>query len=87
MTINGGLRFDQMAEYVTTNQLSPRLSLTYKPFASTTFHAGYARYFTPPEQVLSAPTNLSGFANTSAASAVNEASPVRPERWIISTLA
>ena len=80
LTINGGLRFDQMASYVTTNQLSPRLSLTYKPFVSTTFHAGYARYFTPPEQVLSAPTNVNAFANTSAASAVNEASPVRPER-------
>lgn len=80
LTLNAGLRFDQMAAYVTTNQLSPRISLTYTPFASTAFHAGFARYFTPPEQVLSAPTNLAAFANTSAAASVNEASPVRPER-------
>ena len=80
LTLNAGLRFDQMAAYVTTNQLSPRVSLTYTPFASTAFHAGYARYFTPPEQVLSAPTNLAAFANTSAAAGVNQASPVRPER-------
>ncbi|MGP8233369.1 MAG: TonB-dependent receptor [Methylovirgula sp.] len=80
LTLNGGLRFDQMAAYVTTNQLSPRVSLTYKPFAGTTFHAGYARYFTPPEQALAAPTNLALYANTSAAPAVTESSPVRPER-------
>ncbi|REF85924.1 outer membrane receptor protein involved in Fe transport [Methylovirgula ligni] len=80
LTLNAGLRFDQMAAYVTTNQLSPRVSLTYKPFAGTTFHAGYARYFTPPEQALAAPTNLALYANTSAAPGVNESSPVRPER-------
>ncbi len=80
LTLNAGFRFDQMAAYVTTNQLSPRVSLTYKPFAGTTFHAGYARYFTPPEQALAAPTNLALYANTSAAPGVNESSPVRPER-------
>ena len=46
--MNAGLRFDQMWQYVDANQLSPRLSFTYKPFKYTTFHAGYARYFTPP---------------------------------------
>jgi outer membrane receptor protein involved in Fe transport len=80
LTLNAGLRFDQMAAYVMANQLSPRISLTYKPFASTTFHAGYARYFTPPEQALAAPTNLALYANTSAAATVNESSPVEPER-------
>jgi outer membrane receptor protein involved in Fe transport len=79
-TLNGGLRFDQMAEYVTTNQVSPRLSLTYQPFDSTTIHAGYARNFTPPEQVLAAPTNVAAFNNTSAQSQVTQSSPVRPER-------
>ena len=69
LTLNGGLRFDQMDAYVSTNQLSPRISLTYKPFVGTTFHAGYARYFTPPEQALAAPTNLALYANTTAAPA------------------
>ena len=80
LTLNGGLRFDQMDSYVATNQLSPRISLTYKPFVGTTFHAGYARYFTPPEQALAAPTNLALLSNTTAAPEVNQSSPVRPER-------
>jgi outer membrane receptor protein involved in Fe transport len=58
LTLNAGLRFDQMYQYVDANQLSPRISLTWKPFDSTTFHAGYARTFTPPPQVVAAPTNL-----------------------------
>ena len=52
------LRFDQMWQYVDANQLSPRLSFTYKPFENTTFHAGYARYFTPPVLVEAAPANI-----------------------------
>jgi outer membrane receptor protein involved in Fe transport len=78
-TINAGLRFDQMDEFVSANQLSPRLSFTYKPFENTTFHAGYARYFTPPELVEAAPANIGLFNNTTGAvSGQND--PVLPER-------
>jgi outer membrane receptor protein involved in Fe transport len=78
-TINAGLRFDQMEEFISANQLSPRLSFTYKPFENTTFHAGYARYFTPPELVEAAPANISLFNNTTGAlSGQND--PVLPER-------
>ncbi len=80
LTLNVGLRFDQMAEYTDANQLSPRASLVYKPFEDTTFHAGYARYFTPPEMALSAPTNLALFQGTSSQPSVNLDSPVKPER-------
>ena len=65
-TMNAGLRFDQMEQFVNANQFSPRLSFTYKPFENTTFHAGYARYFTPPELVEAAPANISLFKNTTA---------------------
>src|SRR5207302_1375716 len=58
LTLNAGLRFDQMYQYVDANQLSPRISLTWKPYDGTTFHAGYARNFTPPQQVIAAPTNI-----------------------------
>ena len=34
------------------------MSFTYKPFENTTFHAGYARYFTPPVLVEAAPANI-----------------------------
>jgi outer membrane receptor protein involved in Fe transport len=62
LTLNTGLRFDQMVQYVDANQFSPRVSLTYKPFEGTTLHAGYARNFTPPSQVIAAPTNTALFA-------------------------
>jgi outer membrane receptor protein involved in Fe transport len=78
-TINAGLRFDQMDQFISANQFSPRLSFTYKPFENTTFHAGYARCFTPPELVEAAPANISLFNNTTgAASGQND--PVLPER-------
>jgi len=78
-TINAGLRFDQMDQFVSANQFSPRLSFTYKPFENTTFHAGYARYFTPPELVEAAPANISLFNNTTGA-ASGQTDPVLPER-------
>ena len=78
-TINAGLRFDQMEQFISANQFSPRLSFTYKPFENTTFHAGYARYFTPPELVEAAPANIALFNNTTGA-VTGQSSPVLPER-------
>ena len=80
LTLNAGLRFDQMWQYVDANQLSPRVSLTWKPTDSTTFHAGYSRNFTPPEQVLAAPNNLALVQGTTAQPAVSRNDPVLPER-------
>jgi outer membrane receptor protein involved in Fe transport len=80
LTLNAGLRFDQMWQYIDANQLSPRASLTWKPYDGTTFHAGYARNFTPPDQVLAAPTNLALVANTTAQPGVTTNDPVQPER-------
>ncbi len=78
-TINAGLRFDQMDQFVNANQFSPRLSFTYKPFENTTFHAGYARYFTPPVLVEAAPVNTALFNNTTGA-VPGQSDPVLPER-------
>ncbi len=80
LTVNAGLRFDQMWQYVNANQLSPRLNVVYKPFDGTTFHAGYARYFTPPPQAIAAPANIAPFANTTAQPDTFQQSPVLPER-------
>ena len=79
LTLNYGLRFDQMWQYINANQLSPRVNLVYKPWETATIHAGYARYFTPPAQALSAPTNLNLFTNTTQQPEVPFASPVLPE--------
>jgi len=80
LTLNAGLRFDQMWQYVDANQLSPRINLTWKPLDGTTFHAGYSRNFTPPDQVLAAPTNLALVNNTTAQPGVSANDPVQPER-------
>jgi outer membrane receptor protein involved in Fe transport len=81
LTMNAGLRFDQMWQFTDANQLSPRLSFTYKPFDNTTFHAGYARYFTPPVLVEAAPANIAAFNGTTGAPPVGQGnSPVLPER-------
>ena len=80
LTLNAGLRFDQMVQYVDANQFSPRVSLTWRPYDGTTFHAGYARNFTPPQQVIAAPTNLALVQGTSQQPEVSTSSPVLPER-------
>jgi outer membrane receptor protein involved in Fe transport len=80
LTMNYGARFDQMWQYVDANQLSPRVSFTYKPFEFTTFHAGYARYFTPPVLVEAAPANIALFNGTTGASTTPGTDPVLPER-------
>ena len=80
LTMNAGLRFDQMWQYTNANQLSPRLSFTYKPFANTTLHAGYARYFTPPILVEAAPFYPALFNGTTGAASNDGNSPVLPER-------
>lgn len=80
LTLNSGLRFDQMWQFVDANQLSPRVSVVYKPVNETAFHIGYARYFTPPQQALAVPTNLALYNNTTLQPSVPLSSPVRPER-------
>jgi outer membrane receptor protein involved in Fe transport len=80
LTLNAGLRFDQLYQFVDANQLSPRFALVYKPFAGTSIHAGYARYFTPPYQAQATQSNLALFTNTTNQPEVPLNDPVKPER-------
>jgi outer membrane receptor protein involved in Fe transport len=80
LTFNYGIRFDQLYQFVDANQFSPRAAFVYKPFDGTTFHAGYARYFTPPMQAQATQANLALFNNTTNQPEVPNNDPVRPER-------
>jgi outer membrane receptor protein involved in Fe transport len=82
LTLNTGMRFDQLYQFVDANQLSPRFALVYKPLEGTTFHAGYARYFTPPYQAQATQTNIALFTATPNTNtpAIPLADPVKPER-------
>jgi outer membrane receptor protein involved in Fe transport len=80
LTLNAGLRFDQLYQFVDANQFSPRAALIYKPVEGTTIHAGYARYFTPPYQAQATQSNIALFANTTNQPEIAIADPVKPER-------
>jgi outer membrane receptor protein involved in Fe transport len=66
-TLNYGLRYDAFAAYDKENQLSPRVNGVWKPTDTTTIHAGYARYFSPPPFELVASSSIGLFNNTTAA--------------------
>ena len=81
LTLNYGLRFDQFNGFRDENQLSPRVNLVWQATAATTFHAGYARYFSPPPFELVANETVQKFTQpipgrpditTTAAPAVTE---------------
>jgi outer membrane receptor protein involved in Fe transport len=80
VTINGGLRFDGVDEYTSGTQLSPRLNVVWTPTDTTTFHAGYARYFVPPPFELVGSGTLAQFAGTTGAAPSTQNSTVLPER-------
>jgi outer membrane receptor protein involved in Fe transport len=80
VTVNPGVRFDVVNGYTTGNQISPRLNAVWKATPTTTVHAGYASYFTPPPQELVSTSDLSLYAGTSAAPAVTTNGPIKNER-------
>ncbi|HXR03660.1 MAG TPA: TonB-dependent receptor [Verrucomicrobiae bacterium] len=84
VTLNYGARFDEFyASFDHENQPSPRVNLIYQPTDSTTLHAGYARYFTPPpvESVSGSSVNkFDGTSNESPAGPNAPDSPVKAER-------
>ena len=81
VTVNYGARFDEFySTFDKENQPSPRVNVIYEPTDSTTLHAGYARYFTPPP-VESVPAgNVMQFDNTSGAAPTDLDSSVKAER-------
>ncbi|MCQ8241997.1 TonB-dependent receptor [Rhizosaccharibacter radicis] len=80
LTVNYGVRFDGVSEYVSSTQLSPRINVVWRPTSTTTLHAGYSRYFTPPPFEEITNNSIGDFANTSAAAAVTRNDKVQPER-------
>jgi outer membrane receptor protein involved in Fe transport len=80
VTINGGLRFDDVDQFTHEHQISPRLNVVWKATPATTTHVGYARYFVPPPFELVGSNTLASVANTTAAPAVTENDLVKAER-------
>ncbi len=80
LTINVGGRFDLVDEITTEYQFSPRVNVVYTPGKDTSFHAGYARYFTPPPLENVNQSSIEKFAGTTNESAITLDSPVKAER-------
>jgi len=81
LTINYGARFDVYGSSLDhENQFCPRINGVYKATDSTTLHAGYAHYFTPPPlENIPAGTGTT-LAGTTAAAAITMNTPVLAER-------
>jgi len=81
LTLNFGARFDVFnSSFDDEDQLSPRVNLIYQPTDATTWHAGYARYFTPPPVENVSGTTVAKFNGTSNQSATNLDGAVKAER-------
>lgn len=66
-TLNYGVRGDRYTAFREESQLSPRVGVVWQATDSTTVHAGYSRYFTPPQTELISDQNIAAFANTTNA--------------------
>ena len=80
LTMNYGLRADQVDAYVNQGQVSPRLGFVYQWSDATTLHAGYARYFTPPPAELISQTDIALFQGTTNALPTNVNAQTLSER-------
>jgi outer membrane receptor protein involved in Fe transport len=80
LTINFGGRFDVVNTSTMENQLSPRLNVVWKPMQSTTLHAGYANYFTPPPFGIVSLGTINNLVGTTAEPANLVNGPVKAER-------
>jgi outer membrane receptor protein involved in Fe transport len=77
LTLNAGGRFDvYTSDTDSENQISPRANLVYKPWDSTTLHAGYSRYFTPPPLETVPAGNIAEFGATGPYGPTTDASAV-----------
>ncbi|HTB79634.1 MAG TPA: TonB-dependent receptor [Opitutaceae bacterium] len=80
LTLNFGGRFDAVSAYVHESQVSPRVSAVFTATRSTTFHAGYARYFIPPPLENVSPASVGKFDDTTNAADQDADDPVKCER-------
>ncbi len=71
VVLNYGARFDENDGVRNERQLSPRVNMVWTPPATgLTFHAGYARYFSPAPFELVASANLAQVFNTTASPSI-----------------
>jgi outer membrane receptor for ferrienterochelin and colicins len=78
-TVNYGLRFDHYHAFSRGSQVSPRINFVWQATDSTTVHAGYSRFFSPPPFELVGNSSIQRFLNTTAAPEITSGDVVRAE--------
>jgi hypothetical protein len=66
LTLNMGLRWDDITGFTEQNQLDPTINLTYALAPRTAVHAGFARYMQVPSFLGISPAAPAAFAGTTA---------------------
>jgi outer membrane receptor protein involved in Fe transport len=80
LTFNYGARYDVVDQFDHQEQLSPRANLTLQATRSTTLHAGYSKYFTPPSFEAVSQRDVAATNDTTSQFAGLRDDPVRAER-------
>ena len=80
LTLNYGLRADDVNGYRNQKQLSPRVNAVWTPLQGTAIHVGYARYFTPPPFELVATQTVGLFQGTTGGSTLTQDTTPYAER-------
>jgi len=80
LTINYGIRFDEVAAFTDEHQFSPRINASYQLTPQTGIHAGFSRYFSPPPQELASQQSIDLYQGTTNAPQVPVSDPVQAER-------
>lgn len=90
LTLSFGGRFDYIQEFKTGYEFEPRLGAVYKLTPTTTLHAGYARYFTPPALLNISLKQVQEFQGTTGASVSPVGNPTasleRRDYWDVGAL-
>ena len=80
LTVNYGVRYDQYSAYASENQISPRINAVWTPTDTTTIHAGYSRFFTPPPFENIGTESVNKFVGTTASPAITLDNVSKAER-------
>ena len=80
LNLNYGLRFDHFTAYTSASQASPRLNTVWQATDTTTLHAGYSRYLSPPPFELVGQKDIALFTNTTSPPLSPNAGAPLPER-------
>lgn len=79
-TLNYGLRLDELHAYAQGGQLSPRINVVHQFATDASWHAGYARYFTPPSTAMLSTQDLAAVTGSTSQPDNFLQGTVKPER-------